>query len=150
MESFHELHGLVPFEPPSLHCAPGRPWLHLKLPQFLDFDFDADPDLTFDFKAVPAFHTEADPAPGRDPQHCKITLFLHLPQEQDFLLKKSIAVPGSGIRCLFDPWPGSGIRNRFIPDLGSRILNLYFLEPSDKFVGNKFQNSLKIGPNFFF
>jgi hypothetical protein len=35
--------------------------------------------------------------------------------------------PGSGIRCLFDPWiwdirdPGSGIGFSRIPDLGSRI-----------------------------
>jgi hypothetical protein len=29
----------------------------------------------------------------------------------------SVADPGSGIRCLFDPW----IRDRFFPDPGSRI-----------------------------
>jgi hypothetical protein len=72
-----------------------------------------------------------------------------------------------------NPWipldPGSGICNRFfsgsrisdpgsrisdpgsrISDPGSRILNLYFGELSDNFLGEKFYNSLKIGPNFFF
>jgi hypothetical protein len=52
---------------------------------------------------------------------------------------------GSGIRCLFDPWTGF-FR---IPDLGSRIPTQYFLELSDKFLGKKFYNSLKSGPNFF-
>jgi hypothetical protein len=51
---------------------------------------------------------------------------------------------GSGIRCLFDPW----IRNRFFPDPGSRIPNPYFRELSDNFLGKKFYDSLKIGPNF--
>ncbi len=55
--------------------------------------------------------------------------------------------PGSGIGCFLSP--GSGIRNRFIPDPGSRIPNLYFWEPSDNFLGKKFHNSLKFGPNFF-
>ncbi len=39
------------------------------------------------------------------------------------------------IRDLFDPW--------------SRIPNPYFQEVSDNFLGKKFYNSLKIGPNFF-
>ncbi len=43
----------------------------------------------------------------------------------------------------------SGIRNRFFPDLGSRIPTPYFWEFSDNFLGKKFYNSLKIGPNFF-
>jgi hypothetical protein len=42
---------------------------------------------------------------------------------------------------------GSGIG--FFPDLGSRIPTPYFLELSDKFLGKKFYNSLKTGPNFF-
>ncbi len=49
-------------------------------------------------------------------------------------------------------WPldsGSEIRNRFFPDPGSRIPNPYFWEFSDNFLGKKFYNSLKIGPNFF-
>jgi hypothetical protein len=33
--------------------------------------------------------------------------------------------------------------------LGSRIPTPYFLELSDKFLGKKFYNSLKTGPNFF-
>ncbi len=45
--------------------------------------------------------------------------------------------------------PGSGIRNRIFPDLGSRIPNPYFWELSVNFLGKKFYNSLKIGPNFF-
>ena len=60
--------------------------------------------------------------------------------------------PGSGIRCLFDPWIrdlGSGIGFFRIPDLGSRIPNPYFWELIDNFLGKKFYNSLKIGPNFF-
>ncbi len=36
-----------------------------------------------------------------------------------------------------------------IRDLEFRIPNLYFLELSDKFLGKKFYNSLKTGPNFF-
>ncbi len=59
---------------------------------------------------------------------------------------------GSGIRCLFDPWIrdlGSGIGFFRIPDLGSRIPNPYFWELRDNFLGKKFYNSLKIGPNFF-
>ncbi len=56
---------------------------------------------------------------------------------------------GSGIRCLFDPW----IRNGFFPDPRSRIPDPkpIFLRGygSDKFLGKKFCNSLKIGPNFF-
>ncbi len=60
----------------------------------------------------------------------------------------------SGIRDLglFDPWirdPGSGIGLFRIPDLGSRIPNSYFWELSDNFLGKKFHNSLKFGPNFF-
>ncbi len=56
----------------------------------------------------------------------------------------------SGIRCLFDPW----IRNRFFPDPGSWIPDPVsqtpcFWEHSDNFLGEKFSNSLKIGPNFF-
>ncbi len=43
--------------------------------------------------------------------------------------------PGSGIRCLFEPW--------------IRIPKPYFLELSDKFLGKKFYNSPKTGPNFF-
>jgi hypothetical protein len=35
-----------------------------------------------------------------------------------------------------------------IPDLGSRIPTPYFLELNDKFLGKKFYNSLKTGPNF--
>ncbi len=46
-----------------------------------------------------------------------------------------------------DPDPGSGIG--FFPDPGSRIPTPYFLELSDKFLGKKFYNSLKTGPNFF-
>ncbi len=48
-----------------------------------------------------------------------------------------------------DPDPGSGIGFFRIPDLGSRIPNPYFLELSDKFLGKKFYNPLKTGPNFF-
>jgi hypothetical protein len=63
------------------------------------------------------------------------------------------------------PGPGSGIRNRFFPDPGSRISdpesrisdpgsripdpNSIVLQLSDKFLGKKFYNSLKTGPNLF-
>jgi hypothetical protein len=53
-------------------------------------------------------------------------------------------IPGSRIRKRFFPDPGSRI-----PDLGSRIPNPYFLELNDNFLGKRFHNSLKIGPNFF-
>ncbi len=43
--------------------------------------------------------------------------------------------------------PGSGIRNGFFS--GSRIPNLYVWELSDNFLGKKFNNSWKTGPNFF-
>jgi hypothetical protein len=54
--------------------------------------------------------------------------------------------PGSGAFLT----PGSGIRNRFFPDTGSRIPDPkpIFWEFSDNFLGKKFYNSLKIGPNF--
>ncbi len=42
--------------------------------------------------------------------------------------------------------PGIGIFR--IPDLGSRVPNPYFWDLSDNFLGKKFYNSLKIGPNF--
>ncbi len=51
--------------------------------------------------------------------------------------------PGSGAFLT----SGSGIRNRFFS--GSRIPNPYFWELRDNFLGKKFYNSLKIGPNFF-
>jgi hypothetical protein len=69
--------------------------------------------------------------------------------------------PGSGAFLTLDPDPGSGIGffpdpGSWISDPGSRILDLgsriptpYFLELSDKFLGKKFYNSLKTGPNFF-
>jgi hypothetical protein len=60
----------------------------------------------------------------------------------------SVADPGAGAFLT----PGSGIRNRFIPDLGSRIPNPYFLGLGDNFfnfLGKNFNNSWKIGPNFF-
>ncbi len=53
--------------------------------------------------------------------------------------------PGSGAFMT----SGSGIRNRFFPDPGSRIPNPHFWKLSDNFLGKKFYNSLKIGPNFF-
>ncbi len=55
--------------------------------------------------------------------------------------------PGSGAFLT----PGSGIRIGFfrISDPGSRIPNPYFWELRDNFLGKKFYNSLKIGPNFF-
>ncbi len=49
-------------------------------------------------------------------------------------------------------WPldrGSGLGFFRIPDLGSRIPSPYFWELGDNFLGKKFYNSLKIGPNFF-
>ncbi len=52
--------------------------------------------------------------------------------------------PGSGTFLT----PGSGIRNMFFPNPGSRIPNPYFWELSENFLGKKFYNSLKIGPNF--
>ncbi len=60
--------------------------------------------------------------------------------------KFSVADPGSGIRCLFDTW----IRDPEWFFSGSRIPNPYVVwELSDHFLGKKFNNSLKIGPNFF-
>ncbi len=64
----------------------------------------------------------------------------------EFFIKFSVADPdpGSGASS-----PGSGIGFFRIPYLGSRIPNPYFLELSDNFLGKKFYNSLKIGPDFF-
>jgi hypothetical protein len=45
-----------------------------------------------------------------------------------------------------DPDPGSGVG--FFPDPGSRIPTPY-LELSDKFLGKKLYNSLKLAQNFF-
>ncbi len=53
--------------------------------------------------------------------------------------------PGSGAFLTLDPDLGSGIG--FFS--GSRIPTRYFLELCDKFLGKKFYNSLKTGPNFF-
>jgi hypothetical protein len=62
--------------------------------------------------------------------------------------------PGSGAFLSLDPDLGSGISffpdpGSRIPDLGSRISTPNFFEFSDKFLGKKFYNSLKTGPNFF-
>jgi hypothetical protein len=56
-----------------------------------------------------------------------------------------VADPGSGAFLT----PGSGTRNRFFPNPGSRIPDPKLSELSDNFLGKKFYNSLKIGPNFF-
>jgi hypothetical protein len=61
------------------------------------------------------------------------------------VLRIRIRDPGSGAFLT----PGSGIGFFRIPDLGSRIPNPYFWELIDNFLGKKFHNSLKIGPNFF-
>jgi hypothetical protein len=51
------------------------------------------------------------------------------------MLLPSVADPGSGVFLTTRP--------------GSQIPNPYFLELSDTFLGKKFFNSLKIGPNVF-
>ncbi len=59
---------------------------------------------------------------------------------------------GSGIRDPVPFWPldpGSGLGFFRIPDSGSGIPNPYFWELSDTFLGKKFYNYLKIGPNVF-
>ncbi len=66
------------------------------------------------------------------------------------MLLSSVADPEPGSGAFLTR--GSGIRNRFfsgsqISDHGSRIPNTYFLELGDNFLGKKFYNSLKIGPN---
>jgi hypothetical protein len=71
----------------------------------------------------------------------------HIEKLEVCLQRGSRQCCGSGIQCLFDPGPGFGIRNRFFS--GSRIPTPYFLELSDKFLGKKFYNSMKTGPNFF-
>ncbi len=62
---------------------------------------------------------------------------------KDIVLAGSVADPGSGAFLT----PGSGIRNRFFPDPGSQIH--IFESLVTVFLGKKFYNSLKIGPNFF-
>ncbi len=64
------------------------------------------------------------------------------------ILYISVADPDPGSGAFLTSGSGSGIRNRLFPDLGSRIPNPYFWELSDNFWGKKFNNSLKIGPNF--
>ncbi len=66
----------------------------------------------------------------------------------------SVADPDPGSSAFLTPGPGSGIRNRFFPDPGFCISDpgsqTYIFESfSDKFLGKKFYNSLKTGPNFF-
>jgi hypothetical protein len=56
----------------------------------------------------------------------------------------AILTPGPGIRDPEQVFSGSRI-----PDLGSRMPNPYFWDLGDNFLGKKFYNSLKIGPNFF-
>ncbi len=63
------------------------------------------------------------------------------------VLLSSVVDPDSGSGAFLTP--GSGIRNRFFPDLGSRIPNQYFWELSENILVKNFNNSLKIGPNFF-
>jgi hypothetical protein len=69
-----------------------------------------------------------------------------------FSAVNSVADPDPGSDAFLTPGPGSGIGIGFfrIPDLGSRIPTKYFLELSDKFVGKKFYNSLKVAQMFFF
>jgi hypothetical protein len=76
---------------------------------------------------------------------CLLRYLQHVPPSHES--PKQCCVSGSGIRCLFDPGPGSKIQNRFFSR--SRISTPYFLKLSDKFLGKKFYNSLKTGPNFF-
>ncbi len=63
----------------------------------------------------------------------------------------SVAYPDPGSGAFLTP--GSGVGFFRIPDLGSRISNAgsqtHIWELSDNFLGKKFYNSLKIGPNFF-
>ncbi len=68
------------------------------------------------------------------------------PSKPDIILT-SVADPDPGSGAFLTP--GSGIRNGFFPDLGSRIPRPYFEELFGNFFGKKFDNSLKIGPNFF-
>jgi hypothetical protein len=53
---------------------------------------------------------------------------------------------GSGAFLTLDPDPGSGLG--FFPDPGSQS-HIFYIELSDKFLGKKFYNCLKTGPNFF-
>ncbi len=62
-------------------------------------------------------------------------------------LPTSVADPDPGSGAFLTP--ESGIPKRFFPDPGSRIPNPYFWELIDNFLGKKFYNSLKIGPNYF-
>jgi hypothetical protein len=76
---------------------------------------------------------------------------IYPPVKRQYLLS-SVADPDPGSGAFLTP--GSGIRNRIfsysrISDRGSRIPNPYFLELSDNFLGKKFYNFVKIGPNFF-
>jgi hypothetical protein len=59
----------------------------------------------------------------------------------------SVKDPDPGFGAFLTPGPGSG--KGFFPHPGSRIPTPYILELSDKFLGKKFYNSLKTGPNFF-
>ncbi len=68
------------------------------------------------------------------------------------VLRIRIRDPRSGIRDPVPFWPldpGSEIGFFRIPDLGSRIPNPYFWELNDNILSKKFNNSLKIDPNFF-
>jgi hypothetical protein len=80
---------------------------------------------------------------GKPPPHP--LFYCSFVQCKCFSIAPSVADTGSG--AFLTPGPGSGIWNRFFS--GSRIPNPYFLELSDKFLGKKFYNSLKTGPNFF-
>jgi hypothetical protein len=67
-------------------------------------------------------------------------------------LKSSVADPDTGSGAFLTP--GSRIWNRFFPDPGSRFPDpesqTHIFESLVKvFLGKKFYNSLKIGPNFF-
>ncbi len=58
---------------------------------------------------------------------------------------RNIPIPLPQLYSDADPDPGSGA---FLTP-GSGIPNPYFWEPNDNFLGKKFYNYLKIGPNFF-
>ncbi len=91
--------------------------------------------------------------PSKPEIKCKLCSLPAQPEDSELKVRivcTGICQPVFRIRDPVPFWPldpGSGIG--FLPDPGSRIPNPYIWEHIENFLGRIFNNSSKIGPNFF-